>query len=212
MAEIARWRGHSWGAFGTVIRSFKNMTMNGECATEEKGGDEKYAAVKNPKPATLSMTLVLMKAVGCEPMTEAMQLVEEARSGADDYLYINDALYANYKMMLTKCAISNTVFSPNGEMTECEAALTFTQSSMSNGKLYSSGSGKDDGKDKGKKTISEMMNDAFNAAKVAADNITPKQFSIDKVTEVMLQINTARTTAGQVDAVTEAQPVNFRRQ
>lgn len=129
---IASWNGHKFKVTKSLIYAMKTFTLKGSSETEEKGKKGvKIVSKKNSKPYEISFTVQLNRMLGVKKVKqEAVKWVNEARNGAQDYIYLNGKKLIACKFMLTEASVSETMILPNGEWMACEIKCTFKQSSL----------------------------------------------------------------------------------
>lgn len=134
MAEIGSWNGHSFTVTPTLIRSFTGLTIKGSSETEDKSSDgQKYVSRTNGNPSEVSFTVNLNAFFGCDVKADAMKFIDEARSGAKNYLYIGGKKLLTCQLMLIEASISETEIAPGGAWVSCNVKLTMKQCTKNDG-------------------------------------------------------------------------------
>ena len=143
MAELARWNEHIFEVSPTVLRSFTNLSVKGSAETEDvTKSKEKYVKYKNNNPIELNLTVNLYAQLGIEDVrAEAMQYVQEASDGAEDFFYVGDQKLVEQMMMLTSAQIDKVVMTNTGVWTQCDVKLNFKASTKEDGEKSGGGSG-----------------------------------------------------------------------
>lgn len=115
--------------------SYKNLTMNGQCVTEEKTvGNEKFVAMTGIGPMGLSLTAVLDARTGADVYGLATHYLGVAHNGKTGKIYF--AKYGQlypFTWMMTNAEISEYQVNPNGQWIHAEVKMTFKQASKWDG-------------------------------------------------------------------------------
>lgn len=175
MAEVGSWNGHAFTVSPNLIRSFTGLTIRGSSETEDKTGDgQKYVARKNSNPAEVSLTAELSALTGCDVQNEALQFVDEARAGAQNYFYLAGKKLIPCQLMLTEASVSETQIAPGGKWISCKVKLTMKQCAKYDG--TSSGSG-------GSSSASGSSGSKKSSVKTSSTKISSSQKVTDKVSK-----------------------------
>ena len=175
MAEIGSWNGHAFTVSPNLIRSFTGLTIRGSSETEDKTGDgQKYVARKNSNPAEVSLTAELSALTGCDVQNEALQFVDEARAGAQNYFYLSGKKLIPCQLMLTEASVSETQIAPGGKWISCKVKLTMKQCAKYDG--TSSGSG-------GSSSASGSSGSKKSSVRTSSTKISSSQKVTDKVSK-----------------------------
>ena len=128
MPEMGAWNGHSFTVSPQVIRSFADLNISASSETsDKKEGSQGIVAWKNGNAAEVSFSVTLSALTGCDVRTEALQFIDEARSGAKDYFYVGGQKLLTCQLMLTDAQVSDTVLAPSGVWVSCKVSLSFKQ-------------------------------------------------------------------------------------
>ena len=113
MAVIASWNKHKFEVGPKLIKSFEELSFKGSCETTDKTTEnQKYVERKAGEPTQITFTVMLNALTGCKDvMNEALGYVEEARTGATDYLYFGGRKISA-KMMLVTAETQEVVTAP----------------------------------------------------------------------------------------------------
>lgn len=175
MAEVGSWNGHAFTVSPNLIRSFTGLTIRGSSETEDKTGDgQKYVARKNSNPAEVSLTAELSALTGCDVQNEALQFVDEARAGAQNYFYLSGKKLIPCQLMLTEASVSETQIAPGGKWISCKVKLTMKQCAKYDG--TSSGSG-------GSSSASGSSGSKKSSVRTSSTKISSSQKVTDKVSK-----------------------------
>ena len=135
--DLITWGDYSFFIKPTAIRSYRDLSIQSSCSTEEEeNGDDGYLKKKRSGAFTISLTAILDKRLGEDDVKAyAMRLAESARSGASAWIYNNGSKLAVGIMMGTSANINNIVAAPNGMWISCEVQLTLKQCTKLDGTL-----------------------------------------------------------------------------
>lgn len=135
--DLITWGDYSFFIKPTAIRSYRDLSIQSSCSTEEEeNGDDGYLKKKRSGAFTISLTAILDKWLGEDDVKAyAMRLAESARSGASAWIYNNGSKLAVGIMMGTSANINNIVVAPNGMWISCEVQLTLKQCTKLDGTL-----------------------------------------------------------------------------
>lgn len=182
MPEMGAWNGHSFTVSPQVIRSFADLSISASSETsDKKEGSQGIVAWKNGNAAEVSFSVTLSALTGCDVRTEALQFIDEARSGAKDYFYVGGQKLLTCQLMLTDAQVSDTVLAPSGVWVSCKVSLSFKQCTKYDGEKGGSkkGSGKGNGKDN--RTWIEKMIDLAQEVEAAKKATVERAALIDNV-------------------------------
>ncbi len=211
MAEIGRWNNHIFEVSPNVMRSFDDLTVVGQAETEEKtAGSQKYVSYKNGGSVKVTMTIILSALLGCNVRDEAMALVDEARNGSEDYLYLDGKKLVTCPLMLTNAEISQTEIGAGNQWLYAEAKVTFKQCDKFDGEAGGSGSsggGSGGGSHKTKKksgtTIGDVFKEVSDAARTVMDKLDDLKVVKDAqayITEQVNKVAKAKSLKGKTSA------------
>lgn len=135
--DLITWGDYSFFIKPTAIRSYRDLSIQSSCSTEEEeNGDDGYLKKKRSGAFTISLTAILDKRLGEDDVKAyAMRLAESARSGASAWIYNSGSKLAVGIMMGTSANINNIVAAPNGMWISCEVQLTIKQCTKLDGTL-----------------------------------------------------------------------------
>lgn len=135
--DLITWGDYSFFIKPTAIRSYRDLSIQSSCSTEEEeNGDDGYLKKKRSGAFTISLTAILDKRLGEDDVKAyAMRLAESARSGASAWIYNNGSKLAVGIMMGTSANINNIVAAPNGMWISSEVQLTLKQCTKLDGTL-----------------------------------------------------------------------------
>lgn len=184
MPQIAKWNGHKFVVKPHEIRSFSDLVISVSSDVEDKKMDqEKFSALKNAGPYSITMTIVLdarMADYGGNVQSEAMALCEDARQGKSGYFYMGTSKLFAAQMLAQSAKVSNVNIAPNGAWMNCDVAMTFIQCSKADGTTVSktpTGTGKGKNKKTLPKTGVDKIKDIISAGaakKKAAQDLAAK--------------------------------------
>ena len=130
MAEIGQWNGHVFEVSPELIRSWTGLTIKASCETKEKEySKKKYAAFKNGKPTTVSLTVGLSAFTGCDVRKEVTEFLDDAQQGKQGYFYIGEEKLVPYELLLADASVNQIEISPSGIWIRAEVALNMKQAS-----------------------------------------------------------------------------------
>jgi hypothetical protein len=135
--DLITWGDYSFFIKPTAIRSYRDLSIQSSCSTEEEeNGDDGYLKKKRSGAFIISLTAILDKRLGEDDVKAyAMRLAESARSGASAWIYNNGSKMAVGIMMGTSANINNIVAAPNGMWISSEVQLTLKQCTKLDGTL-----------------------------------------------------------------------------
>lgn len=139
---LASWHGHIFEVTPKTIRSFKDLTYKAGCDTEDKtSGTEKWEALKTSDPINVSFSACLRSYFGVDVRKETDGFLEEARTGAKDYLYVGGTKMFPCLMMLKQAEISEVNMGQDGFMKDAVCTLSLVQCEKYGGGTGTGGGG-----------------------------------------------------------------------
>lgn len=136
MGVIAEWNGHQFVVEPTKIQSFKELSITGGIETKKSttSGSDQSVSKKNGNARKVTLCAILNRSTGCEDVqAEAMNFVQEATDGAEDYMYCGGEKLLACKLMLTSAKVSQIEMTGSGYWTYAEVELTLEQSTKMDG-------------------------------------------------------------------------------
>lgn len=134
MGEIGRWSGLKFEVKSGLVRGFTGLTIKGSVETEDKTSNSiKYVANKARKPTEINLNVHLDARTGADVRNTAMNLVEKATYGAEDYFYIANKKLVPYKMKLMDATVSEISMTSAGTWICCDVKMSMKQSSLPDG-------------------------------------------------------------------------------
>ena len=131
MAEIGHWANITFVVSSDVIRSFKDLTIEGSVETEEVTDNSiKYVKNKARQPTEVSLTVQLDARLGNDVRGLASDLVDGATYGREEYFYIAGRKLVPYKLKLVRASVSEIQMSSNGTWICCDVKMNMKQSGM----------------------------------------------------------------------------------
>ena len=131
MAEIGHWANITFVVSSDVIRSFKDLTIEGSVETEEVTDNSiKYVKNKARQPTEVSLTVQLDARLGNDVRGLASDLVDGATYGREEYFYIAGKKLVPYKLKLVRASVSEIQMSSNGTWICCDVKMNMKQSGM----------------------------------------------------------------------------------
>lgn len=131
MAEIGRWGGLVFQVGGGYVLGFTGLTIKGAVETTDVENQTiKYVTNKARKPTEVSLTVHLDARTGCNVRDTAMQLVEMATYGAEDYFYIAGKKLVPYRMKLMDATVSEIAMTNKGQWIYCDVKMNMKQCSL----------------------------------------------------------------------------------
>ena len=144
---VGKWGGHKFVVSKPKIYSFTDLTMKGSIETEDKLNDRtKYTAIKNSKPAEITLTIRMNAYFGVDVRKDAVLFVKQAQQGKADYFYVGTEKLIDCALMLTDASVKNVDISPSGVWVGADVQITLKQCDKSDlygtpGSSSSGGSG-----------------------------------------------------------------------
>ena len=136
MAEMGSWNGHKFVVSPTLIRSFERLSFTGSSNTDTTTSDgQEFVTRKSGKPLEITLTVSLNASTGSNVRSEALAFVAQARDGHKNYLYVGSQKLVECQLMLTKAAVTETKYAPNGKMIAATVELTRQQASKNDGSM-----------------------------------------------------------------------------
>ena len=131
MAEIGHWANITFVVSSDVIRSFKDLTIEGSVETEEVTDNSiKYVKNKARQPTEVSLTVQLDARLGNDVRGLASDLVDGATYGREEYFYIAGKKLVPYKLKLVRASVSEIQMSSDGTWICCDVKMNMKQSGM----------------------------------------------------------------------------------
>lgn len=143
--DLIRWSGAGGLSFfvkPNKIHAMKEITITASPETEDKeNGDEKVTSLKKKGKIKVTMTGILMAALGADVENMAMHAIDAARKGETGYLYLAGKKMFTPSFMMTKADAKNIHFSTDGKWIQCELSMELSQCSKYDGTTSTGGGG-----------------------------------------------------------------------
>ena len=125
---VGRWGGHKFIVSQKKIYSFSDLTIKGSIETEDKLNDRtKYTAIKNSKPAEISLQIHLNASLGIDVRKDALLFVKQAQEGRADYFYVGTEKLLDYALMLTDASVKKIEIAHSSVWTSADVQITLKQ-------------------------------------------------------------------------------------
>lgn len=125
---VGKWGGHKFIVSGSRIFSFSDLTMKGSIETEDKLNDRtKYTAIKNSKPAEITLGIHLNAYFGVDVRKDAVLFIKQAQEGRADYFYVGTEKLIDCALMLTDASVKNVDIAPSGVWVGADVQITLKQ-------------------------------------------------------------------------------------
>lgn len=125
---VGKWGGHKFIVSGNRIYSFSDLTMKGSIETEDKLNDRtKYTAIKNSKPAEITLGIHLNAYFGVDVRKDAVLFIKQAQEGRADYFYVGTEKLIDCALMLTDASVKNVDIAPSGVWVGADVQITLKQ-------------------------------------------------------------------------------------
>lgn len=143
--DLIRWSGAGGLSFFVKpdkIHAMKEITITASPETEDKeNGDEKVTSLKKKGKIKVTMTGILMAALGADVENMAMHAIDAARKGETGYLYLAGKKMFTPSFMMTKADAKNIRFGVDGKWIQCELSMELSQCSKYDGATDTGGGG-----------------------------------------------------------------------
>lgn len=143
--DLIRWSGAGGLSFFVKpdkIHAMKEITITASPETEDKeNGDEKVTSLKKKGKIKVTMTGILMAALGADVENMAMHAIDAARKGETGYLYLAGKKMFTPSFMMTKADAKNIHFGTDGKWIQCELSMELSQCSKYDGTTSTGGGG-----------------------------------------------------------------------
>lgn len=141
--DLIRWSGAGGLSFfvkPNKIHAMKEIAITASPETEDKeNGDEKVTSLKKKGKIKVTMTGILMAALGADVENMAMHAIDAARKGETGYLYLAGKKMFTPSFMMTKADAKNIHFGTDGKWIQCELSMELSQCSKYDGTTSSGG-------------------------------------------------------------------------
>lgn len=195
---LASWHGHIFEVTPKTIRSFKDLTYKAGCDTEDKtSGTEKWEALKTSDPINVSFSACLRSYFGVDVRKETDGFLEDARTGAKDYLYLGGTKMFPCLMMLKQAEVSDVNIGPDGFMKDAVCTLSLVQCEKYGGGTGTGGGGGGTG-GSGKASVKKLP--------------TTQETKVTKAIVTGAALGAAATKIGPTDAVALAARTQLEKQ
>ena len=138
--DLIRWSGGGTISFfvkPTAIQGMKEISITASPETEDQeNGDEKVTSLKKTGKIKITLTGVMLAALGADVEGMSLKAVEAARKGDTGYLYLAGKKMFTPQFMMTKADIKNIMFGLDGKWIQSEISMELSQCSK-----YDGGSG-----------------------------------------------------------------------
>ncbi len=141
--DLIRWSGAGGLSFfvkPNKIHAMKEIAITASPETEDKeNGDEKITSLKKKGKIKVTMTGILMAALGADVENMAMHAIDAARKGETGYLYLAGKKMFTPSFMMTKADAKNIYFGTDGKWIQCELSMELSQCSKYDGTTSTGG-------------------------------------------------------------------------
>lgn len=131
MPNLVTWSGRGGISFflsNEEMRGIKdiNISTSSDVEDQEEGG-EKFVKRKNSGSYQISLTVILIAALGVDVRGVALSMTEAARCGDTGYFYVGESKLFPSNFMATDAKINDIRMTGNGTWTRCEVTWTLRQ-------------------------------------------------------------------------------------
>ena len=135
--DLIRWSGGGTISFFVkpkAIQGMKEISITAAPETEDKeNGDEKVTSLKKKGKIKITMTGIMMAALGADVEGMSLRAMEAARKGDTGYLYLAGKKMFTPQFMMTKADIKNILFGLDGKWIQSEVSMELSQCSKYDG-------------------------------------------------------------------------------
>lgn len=125
----------------TKTIAITELEISTDADTDDKNsGKDGYIKFNNAKASEVTLTAILDAGFGCDVRQDAVAMVEAARTGDKDYIYLDGEKLLPWKMILTEADVQETQIGPNGKWSHAEVELTWEQGEKKETEKKKSGS------------------------------------------------------------------------